>query len=58
MSHEVGLQHEGDVGSHGLEVTVNLDGGYTVETQGSKFIHADISPFVFHESSDIAKGIV
>lgn len=50
--------HQGDIGAYGFEIAVDLDGRYTVETQIGELVHADVSPFVFHETSDVAKGIV
>lgn len=54
----VGLLHEGDIGAHWLEIAVNLYGWHAMKPKVGQLVHADISPFVLHEASDITKGVV
>ncbi len=57
-ANEVGLLHEGDIGAHWLEIAVNLYGWHAMKPKVGQLVHADISPFVLHEASDITKGVV
>lgn len=48
--------HEGNVGSNGLVVAVNLNHGYAMKTEVGQLVNADIAPFILEESCDVAKG--
>jgi hypothetical protein len=52
---EVWFFHQGDIGSDGLVVAVNLNHGYTTESKVGQLVDADIAPLVLDKSCDIAK---
>ena len=53
-----GFLHEDHIGTCGFEKSVYLDGRHAVKGQLRELIYADISPFVFHKTSNVAKGFM
>jgi hypothetical protein len=50
------LFHEGDVGTNGPKEAVDLNHGDAVECEVGQLVDADVAPFLFDESCDIAKS--